>query len=203
MSPVWVRLSASAVLARPKSATQTLPWVSSRRFEGLTSRWTMPWRLACSRASATWMPIDDRAVELPVGIRRRRQLGGAGQDRRGGIGRRAVVAGGQRRGPRCRRARSWTHQRAAHRPRTGKYGLDAVRSPANLELVPVLGWVAAGLSLAQPIEPAPRLLAMSQAVMGHRQERSRPGRLLLAPGAGCLLLQMSDRLLPSPAGART
>ena len=31
--------------------------VSSSRFDGLMSRWRMPWRLAYSRASATWTPI--------------------------------------------------------------------------------------------------------------------------------------------------
>ena len=57
MSPEWVRSSASAALASPKSATQTLPLGSSRRFDGLTSRWRTPWRLAYSSASATWRPI--------------------------------------------------------------------------------------------------------------------------------------------------
>ena len=43
MSPVWVRSSASASLARPKSVTQSVPRTSSRRLDGLTSRWSTPW----------------------------------------------------------------------------------------------------------------------------------------------------------------
>ena len=57
MSPVCVRSSASVALARPKSATQTLPSRSSSRFDGLMSRWRMPWPWAWARASATWTPI--------------------------------------------------------------------------------------------------------------------------------------------------
>ena len=57
MSPVRVRSSSSTALARPKSVTQTTPWTSSSRFDGLMSRWSMPCRWAYSRASATWSPI--------------------------------------------------------------------------------------------------------------------------------------------------
>ena len=57
MSPEWVMSSASAALANPKSATQTLPLGSSSRLDGLTSRWSTPWRLAYSSASATCNPM--------------------------------------------------------------------------------------------------------------------------------------------------
>ena len=42
MSPVCVRFCWSSALARPKSVTQTVPRVSSSRFDGLMSRWRMP-----------------------------------------------------------------------------------------------------------------------------------------------------------------
>jgi hypothetical protein len=41
MSPVWVKPS-SLALAKPKSVIQTTPCVSSSKFEGLISRWTIP-----------------------------------------------------------------------------------------------------------------------------------------------------------------
>src|SRR5262249_4044834 len=56
MSPVRV-MAASSTLARPKSLTQTTPSVSSNRFDGLMSRWTMPRACACARAEAAWRPM--------------------------------------------------------------------------------------------------------------------------------------------------
>ena len=56
MSPVRVSAS-SSTLARPKSLTQTTPSVSSRRFDGLMSRWRMPRAWAWARAEATCRPI--------------------------------------------------------------------------------------------------------------------------------------------------
>ncbi len=43
--------------ARPKSATQAVPRESSRRFDGLMSRWSTPRSCACASASATSAPI--------------------------------------------------------------------------------------------------------------------------------------------------
>ena len=40
--PVRSARSVPSALASPKSVTQTVPWVSSRRFDGLMSRWTIP-----------------------------------------------------------------------------------------------------------------------------------------------------------------
>src|ERR1051325_5229920 len=57
MSPVFVRLCWSSVLARPKSVIQTMPCRSRSRLDGLTSRWKMPCLWAYSRAPATWTPI--------------------------------------------------------------------------------------------------------------------------------------------------
>src|SRR6516164_1452888 len=52
MSPVFVN-SSSSTFARPKSLIQTTPSVSSRRFEGLMSRWRMPRAWAKDRAEAS------------------------------------------------------------------------------------------------------------------------------------------------------
>ena len=51
------QVASSAALARPKSVTQTVPWASSSRFDGLMSRWRRPGRGRSRRASATCTPI--------------------------------------------------------------------------------------------------------------------------------------------------
>jgi hypothetical protein len=48
------------------------------------------------------------------------------------------------------------------------HGLGLAQQQADLQLVPELSRVGAGLMLAQPVEPAPGLDAMAQAVVGQR-----------------------------------
>src|SRR5689334_10948478 len=71
MSPVWVRPSPSPAVARPKSATQTVPWVSSSKLDGLMSRCSTPGPAAYSSARATWMPIRAtlHQYDRPVPVR--------------------------------------------------------------------------------------------------------------------------------------
>ncbi len=75
MSPVWVRSSLSAALARPKSVTQTLPRPSSSRFDGFTSRCRTPWPCGIGQGVADLDADAGHAPPvLPAGARRRRRL---------------------------------------------------------------------------------------------------------------------------------
>ena len=51
------QVASSSPLARPKSVTQTVPSVSSSKFDGLMSRYTIPSLWRRPRTSATWKPI--------------------------------------------------------------------------------------------------------------------------------------------------
>ena len=79
------------------------------------------------------------------------------------------------------------------------HGLGLAPQQADFHIVPELGRVGARLMLTQAFEPAPRLVAMAQAVMGHRQERPVLGRSLPAPVPDGFLEEV-DRLV-EPAGA--
>ncbi len=77
------------------------------------------------------------------------------------------------------------------------HGLGLATEQADFQLVPELGRVRAGLTVSQPVEPAAGLVAMTQAAVGHRQER--PTGSLLAPSLN-RLLQPMDRLFASAGG---
>src|SRR5437764_1328419 len=72
MSPVAVSPSSSA-LARPKSVIQTTPSVSSSRFDGLISRWTIPRECAWASPCAAAPPEDRRGGPGPGDLREVRE----------------------------------------------------------------------------------------------------------------------------------
>jgi hypothetical protein len=70
--PASVKEPRSAALATPKSATLTRSSLSSRRFAGLTSRWTIPFAWAASSAAAACAEPVERAAERLRASRSRR-----------------------------------------------------------------------------------------------------------------------------------
>ncbi len=70
--------------------------------------------------------------------------------------------------------------------------LGLAAEQADLQLVPELGRVRAELMIPQLVEPAASLIAMTQAVVGHRQERPIRGHTSAAPEPDAFL---------EPAGA--